>query len=556
MSVRCGIDLGTTYSAISWYDDYNRRVENISLESSDGESIIPSVVFYEESGRVVVGPTAINKEKTAPERTIRAIKRSMGDLLDSGEPYRTPPIDGNSYTPQEVSSEILKVLAEDAAIYLGEEIVDVVITVPAHFGDRERHATKEAAQLAGLNVLELIPEPHAAALAFAVENVKNVEDSNVIVYDLGGGTFDVTLISTERVERPDGITGLRIKTLAKEGDRQLGGIDWDRKLADRLIENLLEQNPDMADPRDDEVLMVEIMQAVERAKRDLSRSDEVTVTIDRQPVDITRAEFEDETEYLLDTAESLLTIVLDKAHDDHGLLTEKQIQELVQAGQAREDLEAKKVHLLLCGGSTRMPMVRECVERIMGESPLHHRNPELLVTIGAAYRAYLIGDQPDPGEPGLDEDGQIRPDSSQTGLAEPKTIDTRAGGITVFDDTIPDIGKAIGVLVYDPDQTGAFTVARNHVIIPDGTEFGVQTEATFNTTEDGMTEIPLIFYEGDDSDPQNCRWLAEIIVAGLPPDRPAGRPVRIKLWYDKNGIVTGQAIDLETHTEVEVIIER
>ncbi|HEX3990748.1 MAG TPA: Hsp70 family protein, partial [Acetobacteraceae bacterium] len=197
MPVRCGIDLGTTYSSISWFDPYNNRVDTIDLETADGAKVIRSVVYYPGQGDpVVVGETAWNARQQFPERVVVGIKRSMG------MGYRTAAIDGVEYTPPQVSAEILKVLARDAQAYLGEEVKDVVITVPAYFGDNERAATLEAGQLAGLNVLALLPEPHAAALAFAVDKVADIVDRYLLVYDLGGGTFDVTLIHATTVRDP------------------------------------------------------------------------------------------------------------------------------------------------------------------------------------------------------------------------------------------------------------------------------------------------------------------------------------------------------------------
>ncbi|MFQ6009266.1 MAG: Hsp70 family protein, partial [Candidatus Zixiibacteriota bacterium] len=237
MALRTGIDLGTTYSAISWYDSYNNRVETIDLETADGDKVLRSVVYYPGDGNPpVVGETAWNAAKQSPERVIVGIKRSMGD------DFKTAPIDDVEYTPQEVSAEILKVLVADAQTFLGEEVKDVVITVPAHFGDNERAATEEAGQLAGLNVLGLLPEPHAAALAFSVEKVADIVDKYLLVYDLGGGTFDVTLIHATTATDADNAINLKIETLCKDGNRQLGGLDWDKVLAEIVAEKVMQEH--------------------------------------------------------------------------------------------------------------------------------------------------------------------------------------------------------------------------------------------------------------------------------------------------------------------------
>lgn len=533
MSIRCGIDLGTTYSAISWYDADNRRVETIDLEHADGSNIIASVVYFEDGGNVIVGEAARNAGLQYPERVIIGIKRSMGD------DYKTPPIDGQEYTPQEVSAEILKVLKADAEMYLGEPVTDVVISVPAYFGDRQRMATQEATTLAGLNVLEIIPEPHAAALAFAIDRVKDVENRNIIVYDLGGGTFDVTLIMTEKEDLGSGLTGLRITTLAKEGNRQLGGLDWDRALARLVADKAVDQHG-IEDPHIDSKAEATLLKNCEAAKRQLSQVASLLVLADLQghQVEVSRTEFERETSDLVLQTEALLDKVLTEAEQSHGLLTEKRIQELESQGTPRADLEAKKVRLLLCGGATRMPMVKECAARVMGEPPLHHKNPELLVTLGAAYRAHLIG----------------TPAGDGAGAPQP-TIQTRDGAITLLPGG-GDVGKPIGVEVVEVDDSGNVTHRENVVLIKRGAQYSEIFELEFGTAFHGMTEIPLVFYEGDSPDPEDCTRLADVTIEGLPPNRPAGRPVKVRLWYDRNGIVCGQAIDLETRKDVEVKIER
>lgn len=538
MNRRCGIDLGTTYSAISWYDDFNHSVVTIDLETADGKAIIPSVVYYETAGNIIIGESALNAKLQYPERVIDAIKRSMGD------DYKTPLIDGKEYTPQQVSAEILKVLKHDAELFLGEPLTDVVISVPAYFGDRQRQATKEAAKLAGLNVLELIPEPHAAALAFAVDRIKDVENQNIIVYDLGGGTFDVTLIMTEKEDLGSGLTGLRIKTLVKDGNRHLGGLDWDKVLARLAADKAVEEHG-IKDPHIDAKSEALLLKNCEDAKRQISRVNSLLILADLQghQVEVSRNEFERETADLVQQTESLIEAVLKEAEKSHGLLTEKRIRELESQGTPRDQLEDKKVRLLLCGGSTRMPMIKDCVTRIMGEEPLHHRNPELLVTTGAAYQAHLIG-PPKTRREGDDKPGEKKP-----------TIDTRNGGVTILPGG-GDIGNAIGVEVVETDGDSKVTRRENVVLIKQGAQYGEVFDQEFGTAFDGMTEIPLVFYEGDSPDPDQCTRLADVTIEGLPPNRPAGRPVKVRLWYDHNGIVCGQAIDLETKKDVEIKIER
>ena len=529
MSIRCGIDLGTTYSAISWYDPDNRRVETIDLEHADGHNTIPSVVYFEAGGNVVIGEAARNASLQYPERVIIGIKRAMG------EDFKSPPIDDREYSPQEISAEILKVLKTDAGQFMGEPVQDAVISVPAYFGDRERQATQEAARLAGLNVLELIPEPHAAALAFAVDRIHDVEKRNILVYDLGGGTFDVTLMMTEREDLGQGMTGLRINTLAKEGNRQLGGMDWDRVLA-RLVADKAMDQYGIEDPHFDAQIEANLMKNCESAKRSLSQVSSLQILADLQghQVDVTRSEFEAATRDLVLQTEVLLEKVLEDAEASHGLLTEKRLQELTGQGTPRADLEDKKVRLLLCGGATRMPMVKDCVSQVMGEAPLQHKNPDLLVTIGAAYRAHLLG---------------------ATGTTAESVIQTNAGAIALLPGG-GDIGKPIGVEVVEVDGQGAVVRKQNVVIIRRDAQYNEVFEQEFGTAFAGMTEIPLVFYEGDSPETDDCTRMADVTITGLPAGRLAGRPVKVRLWYDHNGIICGQAIDLDTRRDVEIKIER
>ena len=185
-----------------------------------------------------------------------------------------------------------------------------------------------------------------------------------------------------------------------------------------------------------------------------------------------------------------------------------------------------------------MPSVHECVTRLMGEAPLHHRNPDLLVTIGAAYRAYLLG-----------------AGAGTAGDGPPPSVATRDGAVVLLPGG-GDIGNPVGVEVVEVDDAGNVTKRHNIPLIKKGTQYNEVSEQEFGTAFDGMTEIPLVFYEGDDPDPANCTRLADVAITGLPPGRPAGRPVKVRLWYDRNGIIRGQAIDVETRQDVEIKIER
>jgi molecular chaperone DnaK len=509
-----GIDLGTTYSAISWYDAANKRLVNIELvEAADGAREIRSVVYYPGLGQApVVGETAWNAARQSPERVIRLIKRAMGT------DYRWPPIDGVAYSPPEASAEILRVLVKEAQAYVGAEIKDVIVTVPAYFGEAERVATLEAGRLADLNVLQLLDEPHAAALAFAIDRLADVRDRYLLVYDLGGGTFDVTLIHTEALQTGAG-ADLRIQTLSKEGKRELGGADWDRALAQLVAEKVLQEHgvDVLDDPRNEAILL----DNCERAKRDLGKVSEVTISagLSGHQVRVTRDDFEDRTRDLLMTTEMLVDTVLENAQRQHGVSPDQ-------------------IEVLLVGGSSKMPMVRQMLTAKMGRAPLQHGNPNLLVTSGAAYKAHLL-------------------QSGATVVAEvPQPDGTRQRQDIGISEVLDIAAHAIGIGVIQADGDGVPHLV-NAVLLPAGTKYGdTPIKRLYQTTEDGMTEITIELFEGDSPDVGQCQRLMTFTISGLPPGRPKGQFVEVCLGYDKNGVIRGSAIDKSTTKPVEIVIDR
>ncbi len=511
-STHYGIDLGTTFSALSFYDVYNNRVDTIDLDSADGTPILHSVVHFPEGGREpVVGETAVNARIQYPERTIVGIKRSMGTS------YTTPEIDGRKYTPQEISAIILKVLAGDGAAYTGEDVRDVVITVPAYFGDNERAATEEAGQLAGFNVLALLPEPQAAVLAFAVDKAFDMDDRHVLVYDLGGGTFDVTLVHVHLEPVPDGPAKLRVDTLCKDGNASLGGLDWDRNLAEIVGEKMMQEHGfDVWNDARDEAMLLE---NCEKAKRHLSRAASVQVTVGSRAVEVTRAEFEDRTGSLLSQTEMLLDQVLEEARDRHGLSPDK-------------------VDILLAGGSTRMPMVRDMVTGKMNKEPITHRNPDLLVTIGAAYWAHM-----------LSEGGYVKvPDKRDDGskVLTPVVLKSSQDISTV----------GVGIELLRPDGKGGME-SYNQVILKKGAVYGAEPVIKeFATAEDNQDAIRIALYDGESEKLEECTLLVECTITGLPPNLPAGERIRIELGYDNNGIIRGRATVVTTGQSIDIEYDR
>lgn len=511
MSLRCGIDLGTTYSSISWYDPHNNRVITIDLNTADGRNILRSVVFYPAAGEPpVIGESAWNARRQHPERVIVGIKRSMG--MD----FKVGPIDGKEYTPPEVSAEILKTLIKEAGDYLGEPVREVVITVPAHFGDHERAATEQAGELAGVKVLGLLSEPHAAALAFAVEKVSDVMDRTLLVYDLGGGTFDVTLIRVSNRPDADNALGMHVEALCKAGNAQLGGLDWDRALGGLVADKI--QQAHGVDVRQDPANDAVLEDNCEKAKRDLSRRQSIEIVGDRanHQAEVTRAEFEDCTRDLLMTTDALVEEVLETAAKTHGLTRDK-------------------IDILLAGGSTKMPMVETLLTAKMGRPPLKYGNPELLVTIGAAYRAHLL------------KEGTVIQKKEQ-GPDGTVNVPTRP--------VITDISQqAVGVEVLRPDGQGGHK-SWNSVVIPAGAKHGATYHKECSLIEDGMAEIPIILYEGDAPEIENCRQLVVFTIAGLPPDLKQGAIVKVSLGYDASGIIRGEAIVVKTGHKVDIVVDR
>ncbi len=519
MATRCGIDLGTTYSAISWYDPHRHMVEAIDLDSQDGNELLRSAVFFEPGGNVVVGEAAAHQARQYPDRVIFEVKRAMGSDW-------TRNIDGTEYTAPQISAEILKALADDAEKFLGEPVDEVVVTVPAYFGDAERAATREAVELAGLGRIALLPEPVAAALAFAVDRLDDLLDKGLIVYDLGGGTFDVSLMLADW-EEVEGLITLKARIVTKDGDRKLGGVDWDEMLADMVADAVVSEHG--YDPRDDAADYATLKENVEAGKRKLSQLSSFDFVADLQGhvVTVSRDDFETLTASLLEQTATPLDNVLARAE-----------QLAAETGDAR--LQRENIEVLLCGGSTRMPAVHEMVEEKMGRPPLSHGNPELLVTMGAAYLAYLSVE--DLEEPVMvvteDEEGGRSPKGLVLELEEPL-----------------DVGLAVGVEVVENPadvERGVEPLLANEVVIPQDSPFGEYFDRTFQVAYDGMTEIPIILYEGEDRDVTDRKPLAELSITGFPQGVAKGTPVYVRLEYDHDGIIRGEAEAAGQRLEIEI----
>ncbi|MGW2956206.1 molecular chaperone DnaK, partial [Streptomyces eurythermus] len=358
MARAVGIDLGTTNSVVSVLEGGEPTV----ITNTEGARTTPSVVAFAKNGEVLVGEVAKRQAVTNVERTVRSVKRHMGDAQ-----WRFPEtgsVDGKRYTAQEISARVLQKLKRDAEAYLGEDVTDAVITVPAYFNDSQRTATKEAGEIAGLKVLRIINEPTSAALAYGLDKEN---DQTVLVFDLGGGTFDVSLL-----EIGDGV----VEVKATNGDTHLGGDDWDQRVVDHLVQQF--KNHYGVDLAKDKMAVQRLREAAERAKIELSSSSETTINLPyitasaEGPLHLdeklTRAQFEQLTSDLLERCKGPF----------HNAVKD--------AGIKVSDID----HVILVGGSTRMPAVTGLVRELTGKDPHKGVNPDEVVAVGAALQAGVL----------------------------------------------------------------------------------------------------------------------------------------------------------------------
>ncbi|MEU7038956.1 molecular chaperone DnaK, partial [Streptomyces sp. NPDC046237] len=358
MSRAVGIDLGTTNSVVSVLEGGEPTV----VTNTEGGRTTPSVVAFAKKGEVLVGDVAKRQAVTNVERTARSVKRHVGDanwrFPESGE------IDGRRYTAQEISARVLQKLKRDAEAYLGEDVTDAVVTVPAYFNDSQRTATKEAGEIAGLNVLRIINEPTSAALAYGLDKEN---DQTILVFDLGGGTFDVSLL-----EIGDGL----VEVKATNGDTHLGGDDWDQRIVDHLVKEF--KNGYGVDLAKDKMALQRLREAAEKAKIELSAATETSINLPYVTASaegplhldqrLTRAQFEQLTADLLERCKTPFHQAVRDAKIDVS------------------DVD----HVILVGGSTRMPAVSELVRELTGKDPHKGVNPDEVVAIGAALQAGVL----------------------------------------------------------------------------------------------------------------------------------------------------------------------
>jgi molecular chaperone DnaK len=461
MARAVGIDLGTTNSVVSVLE----AGEPVVIPNAEGARTTPSVVGFSKNGEILVGEVAKRQAITNPDRTIRSVKRHMGDRSWSVD------VDGKKWTPQEISAQILTKLKRDAEAYLGDTVTQAVITVPAYFDDSQRQATKEGGQIAGLEVLRIINEPTAAALAYGLDKQ---HDQTILVFDLGGGTFDVSLL-----EIGEGVFEVK----ATHGDTQLGGDDWDQRVIDWMVKEF--KNAHGVDLSNDRMALQRLKEAAEKAKIELSQVAETTVNLPfitataegplHLEMKLTRSEFERMTEDLVDRTSTPFELAI----KDWG-----------------KDV-SKIDHVILVGGATRMPMIQELVKRLTGGKEPHKGvNPDEVVAVGASIQAGVLkGDVKDillldvtPLSLGVETKGGIF-----TKLIERNTtIPTRKSEIfTTADDnqTTVEIHVLQGEAetVYSP---GVRSLGKFHLVgIPPAPRGMPQIEVAFDIDANGIVNV-------------------------------------------------------------------